>query len=393
MEYRTYRGEELSAIGVGCYAVGGAYGAKDPEQFIPVLRRAAELGVTFFDTADIYGPGEKILGRAIASFRDRVWIATKVGASETGKIDCSRTHIMASCEKSLQRLGVERIDLYQIHYDDAHTPVAETVGALEDLVAAGKIRYYGVGHLSPARLSEYLAEGNVFSILTELSAAARGALRRTTPLCQTQGTGMIAFSVTGRGMLTGNIGPDTSFGADDIRRLDPLFRRARRTSGLRITEQLRRLGERYGKSPAQAAIAWVLAQPHVICALTGPSTVAHLEENLGGADVAIDAADLAALNHYLQAEDEHLRGEQIAELRAILQGKFSSAQAFSDLVYTLETMVELGLAQEQQVMPAFHRLWELRDKQDLTQMANIQADLREQFLPVLSDHGTKNRPN
>jgi len=390
IQYRTYRGEELSAVGVGCYAVGGAYGAKDPEQFIPMLRRAAELGVTFFDTADIYGPGEEILGRAIAPLRDRVWIATKVGASKGGRPDCSRTHIVASCEKSLQRLGIERIDLYQIHFDDAHTPVAETVGALGELVAAGKIRHYGVGHLSPARVSEYLAGGEVFSILTELSAVARGALHRITPLCRTHGVGMIAFSVTGRGMLTGKIGPDTSFGTDDIRRLDPLFQRARRASGLRIAEQLRRLGERYGKSPAQVAIAWVLAQTGVVCALTGPSTLAHLEENLGGAGWAIDATDVTALDHCLQAEDERLRREQIAELREILRANAPSARPFADLVYTLETLVELGLAQEQEIMPAFQQLWGLRNSSDLSDLAQIHAGLREQFLTVLNNHETKN---
>lgn len=390
IQYRTYRGEELSAVGVGCYAVGGAYGAKDPEQFILMLRRAAELGVTFFDTADIYGPGEEILGRAIAPFRDRVWIATKVGASKGGRPDCSRTHIVASCEKSLQRLGIERIDLYQIHFDDAHTPMAETVRALGELVAAGKIRHYGVGHLSPARVSEYLAGGEVFSILTELSAVARGALHRITPLCRTHGVGMIAFSVTGRGMLTGKIDPDTSFGADDIRRIDPLFQRARRASGLRIAEQLRRLGERYGKSPAQVAIAWVLAQTGVVCALTGPSTLTHLEENLGGAGWAIDATDLTALDRCLQAEDERLRREQIAELSAILKADAPSARAFADLVYSLETLVDLSLAQEQEIMPAFQQLWGLRNSSDPSDLAQIRAGLREQFLPVLNNHETKN---
>lgn len=250
MEYRTYRGEKLSAVGVGCYAVGGAYGAKDPEQFIGLLRRAAELGVTFFDTADVYGQGEEILGREIAPFRDSVWIATKAGAAEDGKPDCSRAHIIAECERSLQRLGVERIDLYQIHFNDAQTPVAETIAALDELAAEGKIRHYGVGHLPPARVIEYLATGDVFSILTELSAVARGAIARMTPLCRTHGVGLIAFSVTGRGMLTGKVDPDTVFGPDDIRRLDPLFQRARRASGLRIADRLRELGAKYGKSPA-----------------------------------------------------------------------------------------------------------------------------------------------
>ncbi|MFP3898300.1 MAG: aldo/keto reductase [Dehalococcoidia bacterium] len=387
MEYRVHRGEKLSAIGVGTYGVGGAYGAKDPERYIDVLRRAAELGVTFFDTADVYGPAEEVLGRALAPFRDRVWIATKVGASRNGKPDCSRSHIMASCDRSLRRLGVDRIDLYQVHFDDARTPVAETVGALDDLVTAGRVRRYGIGHLSPARVCEYLGAGDIFSILTELSAVARKALDRTAPLCQAHCAAMIAFSVTGRGMLTGRIGPDTVFGPDDIRRLDPLFQRARRTSGLRVAEYLRRLGDRYSKSPAQVAIAWVLAQPGVICALTGPSTIAHLEEDLGGAGWGIAPGDLRALDRLLDAEDERLRGEQIVELRSILESQAQSGREFTDLVYALETLVELGVAEEGQVLPAFQQLWALRNGSHPAEIARLRASLREQFLPVLSDPG------
>lgn len=383
MEYRTYRGERLSEIGVGCYGLGGAYGARDPESFVGLLRRAITLGVTFFDTADVYGPAEEVLGRALAPFRDRVWIATKVGASESGRPDCSHAHVVASCERSLERLGVERIDLYQIHFDDPQTPVAETVGALDELVAAGKIRRYGVGHLPPARVAEYLAAGDVFSMLTELSAVARGALERTAPLCRAHGVGLIAFSVTGRGLLTGKVGSKTVFEAGDIRRLDPLFQRARRASGLRVAEQLRRVGERHGKTPVQVAIAWVLAQPGVICALTGPSTFAHLEENLSGSGWTIDSDDLAELERFLDAEGRRLRREQTAELRAILNAEAPPEQVFTDLIYSLETLVELGLADEGQVMPAFQQLWALRDRSEPAELARIRASLREQFLAAL----------
>jgi len=172
MRYRAHRGERLSEIGIGCYALGGAYGKKDPEQFIGLLRRAYELDVTFFDTADVYGPAEEILGRAVAPFRDRVWIATKAGASPDGKPDCSREHVLSSCEQSLRRLQTDYVDLYQIHFNDPNTPVEETVGALEKLRAAGKIRYYGVGHLPLPRMEAYFATGDVFSALVELSAAA-----------------------------------------------------------------------------------------------------------------------------------------------------------------------------------------------------------------------------
>ena len=382
--YRSHGGERLSEIGVGCYAVGGVYGPRDPEAFIGVLRRAYELGVTFFDTADVYGPGEEVLGRAVAPFRGEVWIATKVGASADGKPNCSRAHVLASCDKSLQRLGAERIDLYQIHMNDPHTPVAETVGALAELKAAGKIRHYGVGHLPLSRVAEYAETGHVFSLLTELSAVSRGALDAALPLCRQCGLALIAFSVTGRGLLTGKIGPRHPFAQDDIRRMDPLFQRERLASGLRIAQRFRQLGQKLDKTPVQVAIAWVLAQPGVTCALTGPSTIAHLEENLGGPGWAMDAPDVAALERLFADEDARLRREQVAGLRSILAGDGAPQELFVDLVYVLETLVELGLATEERILPAFQRLWALRAQPDAAALAGIRAELREAFLASLA---------
>jgi aryl-alcohol dehydrogenase-like predicted oxidoreductase len=190
--------------------------------------------------------------------------------------------VLASCEQSLDRLNTDHIDLYQVHFDDPDTPVEETVGALDQLKAAGKIRHYGVGHLPTSRMAAYFATGQVFSALAELSAVARSARKRILLLCREQDVGLIAFSTTGRGLLAGQIGPQTTFEEGDLRRIDPLFQRERLASGLRIAQRFRTLGAQYGKTPAQAAIAWVLAQPGVLCALTGPSTLPHLEENLGG---------------------------------------------------------------------------------------------------------------
>ena len=149
MEYRTHRNETLSEIGVGCYALSGAYGKVDPEQFDGMLRRAYELGVTVFDTADVYGPAEEVLGQAVASCRDQVWIATKVGGRADATPDCSAEHVIASCEASLHRLRTDHIDLYQVHFDDPGTPVEETVETLERLRSEGKIRHYGVGTCLP----------------------------------------------------------------------------------------------------------------------------------------------------------------------------------------------------------------------------------------------------
>jgi aryl-alcohol dehydrogenase-like predicted oxidoreductase len=387
MRYRVHRGEKLSEIGFGCYALSGAYGQKDPEQFVALVRRAYDLGVTLFDTADIYGPAEEVLGRAVAPFRDQVWIASKVGWGAAHRPDCSPGHVRASCEASLQRLGTDHLDLYQIHFHDADTPVEETVRALEDLKSTGKIRYYGLGHLPPDRMAEYMAAGQVFSALTELSAVARGALERHVPLCRDHGVGVIAFSVTGRGLLTGKIGPGHTFEEGDIRRIDPLFQRERLASGLRVLQKLKALGARYGRTPVQVAIAWVLAQPQIVCALTGPSTVAHLEENVGGSGWTLEAEDLAALERFFAEESDRLRREQVLSLQSILTGTLEPESAFADLVYALETLAEMDLAPEEEIMPVYGMLMPLRKRPGtelLEALQGIQARLRERFLSILS---------
>jgi aryl-alcohol dehydrogenase-like predicted oxidoreductase len=386
MRYRTHKTETLSEIGIGCYAMSGAYGPKDPQRFVDLIRRGFDLGVTFFDTADQYGPAEEILGRAVAPFRDRVWIATKVGVRVDGGFDLSSEHVRASCEHSLQRLGTDRIDLYQVHDNDPQTPVEETLGALEKLKAAGKIRHYGVGHLPLPRVQAYVAAGDLFSMLLELSAVARSAREQTLPLCREHEVGAIAFSVTGRGLLSGKIVPGHLFEEGDIRHLDPLFQRERFASGLRVAQRFKALGAQYGKTPVQVAIAWVLAQPGIVCALTGPSTLPHLEENLGGSGWSLPADDLEALERFLRDEDGWLRREQMRSVGAILTQELDPESGFADLLYVVETLLETGLAVEEKILPLFHRLWEWRDRRDgaaLEGMRAIQAELHARFAPIL----------
>jgi aryl-alcohol dehydrogenase-like predicted oxidoreductase len=386
MDYRQHGGETLSEIGLGCYALSGAYGRAEPEQFIEVIRRAFELGVTFFDTADIYGPAEAILGEAVAPFRDKVLIATKVGGHTDGKPDCSPEHVVASCEASLERLGTDVIDLYQIHFDDPETPVAETVGALETLRAAGKVRHYGVGHLPLERLSEYLSAGGVFSALVELSAAARGARENVIPLCRRHGVGVLAFSVTGRGLLTGRIKAGHTFEGGDIRRIDALFQRERFRSGLRIAGTLEAIGERHGLAPVQVGIAWVLAQPGVVCALTGTTSLAHLEENLAASGWRMPPDELAELEGFFENEDARLQASQVRQLVRILEEALPADDAMVDLVYVLETLIELDLARETDVLPLFHRLLgsrRLERHQAAREMEAIHAELGERYLATL----------
>lgn len=364
MEYREHRGLTLSAIGVGGYALAGAYGPVDRGGFLTLLRRAHDLGVNFFDTAGNYADAEAVLGEAVRPFRDEVLLATKVGSPVGAPPRLDREAVEAACRRSLQRLGTDRIDLLQVHFDDPATPVEDTVGALEGLRAEGLIRHYGVGHLPAHRVTQYLEVGEPFSILMELSAVARDSRRSLLPLCGGAGPVAIGFSVTGRGLLTGAIGPETAFEEGDIRRFDPLFQRARFASGRRIAAHLASLAPSLGMTPAQVAIAWVLAQPGVACALTGPRRLEHLEENLGASGLRLPAETLGELEGRFAAEEAALAAEEATTVDTILDGPLPAdpAAAFRDLVYAIETAVGLGRVTEDAIRPAFFDLWPLQER-------------------------------
>jgi diketogulonate reductase-like aldo/keto reductase len=280
-------------------------------------------------------------------------------------------------------LQLDTIDLYQVHFNDPDTPVEETVEALEALQAAGKIRYYGVSHLPLPQLERYFTMGDPFSALVELSAASRSARYEVLPRCRQHGVAAIAHGITGRGLLTGAIGPGQSFEEGDIRHLDPLFQREQLASGLRVLERFQRLGHACGKTAVQVAIAWVLAQPGVVCALTGPSSISHLEENLGGSGWSLAPEDLAELDRFFAREDERVREEQVRSIRAILAHDLHAQAAFKDLVYALETLVGLEWTTEEEILPLFQKLWAFRREPDAPSardaMRAIQGELRERF--------------
>lgn len=362
MNYRSHRNLKISEIGVGCYALSGAYGKVDFKQFQDMLCRAYELGVNFFDTAEGYGNAEKILGDTIKPFRDDVLLATKVGIREGIKPNLSKEYIEEACQSSLTNLKTDYIDLYQVHFDDPATPVKETVAVLDSLVDQGKIRYYGAGHLPKNRVRQYCELGTPFSILMELSAVTRKSREDLLPLCDTAQTAGIAFSTTGRGVLSGKYGPETVFEPDDIRNMDPLFQGARFQSALVIADKFAELGRKYSKTSVQVAIAWVLAQPNIICALTGSTKINHMEENLGGSGWSLSQTDLANLDAFFESEQQLLAEEEKARIKQILTKPLpkSPAQAFIDLVYVLETSHDLDLLEEQWVRQIFQELWPLQ---------------------------------
>lgn len=357
MRYRNRKDFFISEIGVGTYSLSGAYGLKDPGQFKALLAAAVALGINFFDTAEAYGDAERIVGEALKPYRKQVRISTKVGIRKGYQSNLTRAAIQAACEGSLKRLQVERIDLYSAHFDDPNTPVEETVAALESLKRSGKIRAYGVGHLSRPRVEKYLQFGDPLSIMMELSPVATEARRNLLPLCQASGAGAIAFSVTGRGLLSGRF-EGAAFPPDDIRSLDPLFQRERLQSGLKVAAALAEIGHRCGRTPAQIAIAWTLAQPDVLCALCGPSTLAHLEEDARASDWDFPPPELSAFESFLSQEETRLRQLQRTTIGAILAGNLPAEPglAIADLAYVFETSIQLALAAEEQIIPLFREL-------------------------------------
>ncbi|MBU7011997.1 MAG: aldo/keto reductase [Theionarchaea archaeon] len=385
MEYRTHKGCKISEVGVGCYSLAGVYGKKDVHQFKKMLLRAVELGVNFFDTAEGYGDAEHILGGVMRPYREEVIIATKVGIKGNIKPNLSAEYLITACDKSLDRLKTDYIDLYQVHFDDPTTPVEETVGALEDLVVEGKIRHYGVGHLPAHRIETYCETGDIFSILMELSAVSRYSRKTLLPLCSKYEVGGIAFSTTGRGLLTGKIRKRV-FGPGDLRNIDILFQRENFQSGLRIAERFSELGEEYNKTPVQVAIAWVLSQPGIICALTGPSTIPHLEENIGGSGWSLSQEHCKELEILFKKEDQWLKKKNMASIREILSHKLPGefSEAFADLIFVLETAMLHELVTEKEILPLFYKLFETRKEKDVSALENIQ----EQLSGVLKDNIT-----
>ena len=298
----------ISKIGYGCYGFSGAYGDKLSEiEMIDIIQEAYKLGINLFDTASSYGNTEELLGKAVKPFRKEVAIITKVGLRAGGVADLSKDSLIASCENSLRGLKTDYIDSLQVHYDDPKTSIEETVDTLEALKQQGKILSYGVGHLPIDRIKQYLKTGNISMVLAEVNALN---LKRYTELRAVQkeyDLGITAFSITGRGLLTGKINSTTKFTKGDIRQIDPLFRRSKLDIGVKIASKLGDIGNRYGLSPVQVAINWTLQNPGVISALTGPTKIRHIQENVEACKIRIDDSCIEEINTYLDQQRQKLQ--------------------------------------------------------------------------------------
>jgi aryl-alcohol dehydrogenase-like predicted oxidoreductase len=311
MQSRTLSHEKLrvSAMGLGCMGMSEFYGETNDQESTNTIKKAYNLGITFFDTADMYGNGhnEKLLGQAVKSFRDKVIIATKCGivrdtdnASYRG-VNGSAAYITACCEASLKRLDIEHIDLFYLHRIDPDTPIETSIAAMANLVQQGKIGHIGLSEPSAEIIRRAHKVHPLTAIQTEYSLWSRGVEQEVLKVCKELNIGFVPYSPIGRGFLTGKINNSNALAAGDFRRNLPRFSDENLSTNLKIVAALTQLAQEKGCSTVQLALAWVLAQGDYIVPIPGTKRVKYLEENVGAMQVHLSAADLAHIDEIYAA--------------------------------------------------------------------------------------------
>jgi aryl-alcohol dehydrogenase-like predicted oxidoreductase len=288
---------EVSALGLGCMGMSFGYGpAKDTQEMVALLRSAVERGITFFDTAEAYGPftNEELVGEALAPYRDHVVIATKFGFTfgDPRGLDSRPAHIREVAEASLGRLKVEAIDLFYQHRVDPNVPIEDVAGAVKDLVQEGKVRYFGLSEAGAQTIRRAHAVQPVAALQSEYSLWTRGPEAEILPALEELGIGFVPFSPLGKGFLTGQINEQTTFDSSDFRNIVPRFTPEARKANQVLVDLLRTIGERKNATPAQIALAWLLAQKPWIVPIPGTTKPERLEENIGAVSVELTPDDL-----------------------------------------------------------------------------------------------------
>ena len=312
MDRRTLgsQGLEVSAQGLGCMGMTHAYGSGDEESGLKTIHRALELGITFLDTAEVYGPytNEELVGRAIAGRRDEFEVATKFGfvinpdQPADRRTDGSPANVRRVCEASLKRLGVDYIDLYYQHRVDPGVPIEETVGAMAELVEEGKVRYLGLSEASAETIRRAHATHPITAVQSEYSLWTRDVEDEVLATLRELGIGLVAYSPLGRGFLTGQIRSLSDLPEDDWRRTNPRFQEETLQDNLKLADRVSELAEQRGVAPAQLAIAWVMAKGEDVVPIPGTKSPRRLEENAAAADIELSAREIAQLDDAVSRE-------------------------------------------------------------------------------------------